>query len=135
MRKKIVFLVTFFSLVLMVLDGCVPSWEAVLINFSQQSLRVSIFQTGEDTPLRDFVLRPGESRKSQIALGKVVVSDQSAKELFHKTITLKDADDKYHRKGKRELRLLLTEHGAFPIPLNYWDSWRDHLHEILSTGQ
>jgi hypothetical protein len=117
--------------ILLVLSGCTRTWNALFISMSQHPLQLSVVPLGTQSPFRQLVLGPGESHQSDIMLGTLVVMDASGTVLLERPITLSDASEANHPPGKRTVHFLVTEQGVYPVPFRYWNTWGQHLNEII----
>ena len=121
------------------LGGCVPLSYGIFINAATQRLQVTLVGGGSGEVRAEFYLEPRDRYKTEIGYDNAIVTDTSGHKLFSQVLPLRDPEDKYSKlqRGLFEIggsvfhHFLVTEHGIYPIPWEYRETWQDHLDAIV----
>src|SRR5438309_9712578 len=69
-------------LLILVLAACTLGTQGVFINVTNSTLRLAIHSNRSDVLLSEFQIQPGGSWRTNIAIGRLLVSETDGTELF-----------------------------------------------------
>jgi hypothetical protein len=84
--------------------------------------------------VRRFTVPKRGEKKIDYAIPEVAALNPSGRVLFRQVLpVLRPEIDAFQKPGERQTFLLLTRNGAYPIPVAWRETWKDHMTEIISN--
>jgi hypothetical protein len=122
----------FIALVVAV-AGCTPLYYGQFSNATDQPMRVTLLSSPGESGTSRFVVAPGRTRRLQMFTDvDILVEDASTGRTLHRRRYCGFEDYPRYMDDRRTAHFLLTNDGVHGIPRPFWNTWRNHVANIVA---
>ena len=125
----------FSTVVLALLAGCSLAHYGVFLSTLAEDVTLEIRQltsSGKFENPERYKLSAGKKKRAGCSIAEVTATDSSGHVLFQQVLPGFCPEwDKYKKKGEREIVYLVTREGAYPVPIEWRENWKQHQKEIF----
>src|SRR5258707_1461850 len=80
-----------------------------------------------------YKLLAGKKKRAVCLIAEVTATDSSGHMLFQQVLTgFRPESDRFQKPGDREIYYLVTRDGAYAIPVELRENWKQHQKEIIA---
>ncbi|MCX6929716.1 MAG: hypothetical protein NT154_41860 [Verrucomicrobia bacterium] len=122
--------------VLTLLAGCILAHYGVFNSTLTEDVTLEIRQlqsSGKFEGPERYKLGAGKKKRAVCAIAEVTATDSSGHVLFQQVLPgFRPEWDKFQKPGDTEVYYLVTRDGAYPIPVEWRENWKQHQKEIIA---
>jgi hypothetical protein len=118
------------------LAGCSRIHYGIFISTVGQDVTLEVRQLESDGQFHGperYTLRGGKSTRAVCLIAELTAKDSNGRVLFQQVLPFRPDADKYQKPDEREIYYLVTTEGAYPIPREWREAWKEHQREIIAN--
>ena len=118
------------------LVGCTRVHYGIFLNTLDQDFALEVRQLQSDGQFHNpenYKLPAGGKIRAVCLIAEVTARDSSGRVLFQQVLpALRTEIDKYQNPAERKIFYMVTADGAYPIPRDWRENWKEHQKEIIA---
>ena len=126
------------SLILPLIAGCSLVPYGIYISALNEDVTLAVRRLesrGEFARPEQYKLVAGKTKQAAGLIAEVTVTDSSGNVLFQQVLPppgYLPEHEKYMKRGESKIYYLVTHDGAYPIPIEWRENWKQHQTEIVA---
>jgi hypothetical protein len=123
--------------ILTLLAGCSLVRYGIFISTLSEDVTLEVRQlrgSGKFEGPERYKLGAGKTKRAVCLIAEMIATDSSENVLFQQVLPgFHPEYDKFQKPDEREIYYLVTRDGAYPIPVEWRENWKQHQKEIIEA--